>query len=168
MWQEGADLSLDELVAFTASGPGTLPVSGVGGPPDKRSCVRVCASVRARVCVCVSRPSGLKLLLNARPRNDTDTVPWSRAARARLSPLARPASCLLLLLLLFIPLPPLPPPFFIRLPGVCLPDERSAAAAATTAIRRQVWAWMIVFNIIHFQGGNREKKRVQLWETRPV
>lgn len=43
MWQEGADLSLDELVAFIAvSGPGTLPVSGVGGPPDKRSHPCVC------------------------------------------------------------------------------------------------------------------------------
>lgn len=51
MWQEGAGLSLDELVAFvTASGPGTLPVSGVGGPPDKR--LRVCVYVCVRVCVC--------------------------------------------------------------------------------------------------------------------
>lgn len=58
MWQEGAGLSLDELVAFiTASGPGTLPVSGVGGPPDKRSreckCVCVCVCMRAHVCKCV-------------------------------------------------------------------------------------------------------------------
>lgn len=65
MWQEGTDLSLDELVAFTTSRPGTLPVSGVGG---------LLTSAR----MCVSRPSGLKLLLNTRPRNDTDTVPSSR------------------------------------------------------------------------------------------
>lgn len=105
MWQEGADLSLDELVAFiTASGPGTLPVSGVGGPPDKHSRVCKCACMCVRVCVfeyvhvCVSRPSGLKLLLNARPRNDTDMEPSCPSQNESPG-----KTC-------FVP-PPLPPPF---------------------------------------------------------
>lgn len=49
---------------LTASGPGTLLVSGVGG-------------LLTSVWMCVSRPSGLKPLLNTHPRNDTDTVPSS-------------------------------------------------------------------------------------------
>ncbi len=50
------------LTTLRVSGPGTLPVSGVGG-------------LLTSVWMCVSRPSGLKPLLNTHPRNDTDTVP---------------------------------------------------------------------------------------------
>lgn len=50
------------LTTLHVSGPGTLPVSSVGG-------------LLTRAWMCVSRPSGVKPLLNALPRNDTDTVP---------------------------------------------------------------------------------------------
>lgn len=50
------------LTTLHVSGPGTLPVSSVGG-------------LLTRVWMCMSWPSGVKLLLNAHPRNDTDTVP---------------------------------------------------------------------------------------------
>lgn len=56
---------LSRTCCLTTSGPGAFPVSGVGG-------------LLTSVCVCVSRPSGLKPLLNTHPHNDTDTVP-SRA-----------------------------------------------------------------------------------------
>lgn len=51
------------LTTLRVSGPGTLLVSGVGG------------LLLTSVWMCVSRPSGLKPLLNTRPRNDTDTLP---------------------------------------------------------------------------------------------
>lgn len=50
------------LTTLRVSEPGTLPVSGVGG-------------LLTSLWMCVSRPSGLKPLLNTHPRNDTDTLP---------------------------------------------------------------------------------------------
>lgn len=50
------------LTMLRVSGPGTVPVSGVGG-------------LLTRFWMCVSRPSGLKPLPNIHPRNDIDTVP---------------------------------------------------------------------------------------------
>lgn len=66
MWQQGSDLSLVWNLSPQRVRTWRSPGVRRGWPSDK--CLKVC----------VSRPSGLKPLLNARPRNDTDMVP-SRA-----------------------------------------------------------------------------------------